>query len=125
MNRLRRRMVLVLLAVLVTAIALGACGSSGNVDQVKASFTRFVGDLQRRDAAGVCNEITPAFWSALAGEVNTRLGQSGQSVPTDNCRAGLQQVFKLSGGAAIVRSGFSIIDVTVRSSAATARQAIN
>jgi signal peptidase I len=113
-------------ALLSLLVALGGCGggSSGgaSADKVKASFAQFVGDLQRHDAADACRRITPAFWSALAGDLNGRLASTGRSVSTSNCQAGLRSLFGLVGGGSIARSGVRATDVVVHGTTATARE---
>jgi signal peptidase I len=67
--------------------------------------------------------MTPAFWSALAGEVNGGLASNGRSVSTGNCRAGLRSLLGLVGGRSIVRSGVHATEVVVHGKTATAREA--
>jgi signal peptidase I len=103
-------------------VALGGCGGSGNAGNVKASFATWMHDLQHRDVAAACNDMTPAFWSGFASAVNQELAVAGRSVSTSNCRAGLRSLFGLSTRGSIVRSGASIVDVRVHGTWATARQ---
>jgi signal peptidase I len=116
---------LILPVVLTTVLALGGCGGGGggNADKVKASFAQYVHDMQRQNVAGACNGMTPAFWSALAGEVNGGLASSDRSVSTRNCRAGLRSLLGLVGGGPIVRGGVHATDVVVHGATATAHEA--
>lgn len=106
-------------------VALSGCGGSaggGSADRVKASFAQYVRDLRRHNAAGACDGMTPAFWSALAGAVNGELVGTGHPVSTSNCRAGLQSLFRLAGGGAVVRGSVHATDVVVHGKTATARE---
>ncbi len=60
--------------------------------KVQASFAQFVRDLQRHDVAGACNVMTPAFWNALAGEINGELEISDRSISTADCQTGLRSL---------------------------------
>lgn len=106
-------------------VALAGCGGSagsGQADKVKASFAQWVHDLQHRNVAAACDDMTSEFWSGFASDVNQELAIAGRSVPTNNCRAGLRSLFALSARGSIIRSGASIADVRVHGTTATARQ---
>jgi signal peptidase I len=105
-------------------IALGGCGGGGSAgaDKVKASFAQYVRDLQRHEVAGACDGMTPAFWSALAGELKAELVTLDRSISATNCRAGLRSLFALAGHATIFRSGVHAADVVVHGTSATARE---
>jgi signal peptidase I len=124
MARLAQPGVILLLSVLVTLAGCGASAgsSSGSTDKVKASFAQYVHDLGRHNAAGACEGMTPAFWSALAGEVNGELSGTGRPVSTSNCRVGLRSLFRLLGGGTVVHSGVRATDVVVHGNTATARE---
>jgi signal peptidase I len=112
--------------VLSLLLPLGGCGGSGDsagADTVKASFAQWVRDLQRGNAAGACDAMTPAFWSAFAGDVNGRLAGVGRSVSTGDCRAGVRSLLALAGHDPVVRSGVHATDVVVHGKTATAREA--
>jgi signal peptidase I len=113
---------LVLLSLLVTLAGCGGSAGSGQADKVKASFAQWVHDLQHRNVAAACDDMTPEFWGGFASDVNQELAIAGRSVPTNNCRAGLRSLFALSARGSIIRSGASIADVRVQGSTATARQ---
>jgi hypothetical protein len=105
MGRHKLAVSLVVSAVLV----LGDCGGSssggsGNADKVTASFAQFVHDLQRRNGAAACDGMTPAFRSALAGELNGQLVGVGKPVSASDCRAGLRSLFEMLGQGAIFRT---------------------
>src|SRR5689334_15885096 len=118
-----------ILAVIVTAlVVLGGCGGSGSgsggdAGKVKASFAQWVQDLQRRNAVGACEVMTPAFWSAFAGDINNRLANTGRSVSTGNCQAGLRSLLVLAGHAPIIHRGVQATDVVVHGKTATAHEA--
>jgi signal peptidase I len=114
---------LVVPGVLITALALSGCGGNGNADKVKASFAAWVHDLQHRNVAAACNDMTPAFWSAFAGDVNGRLAGAGRSVSIGNCQAGLRSLLALAGRGPVVRGGVHATDVVVHGKTATAREA--
>ncbi|HET6867072.1 MAG TPA: signal peptidase I [Solirubrobacteraceae bacterium] len=118
---------LVVPVVLIAVLALGGCGggsgSGGSADQVKASFAAWVQALQRRNAVGACDVMTPAFWTAFAGDINGRLAGTGRSISTGDCRAGVKSLLALAGREPIVRSSVHAIDVVVHGKTATAREA--
>ena len=124
-----RRLTLAVSVVLCAVLALGGCGGSGgsagsaNADKVKASFAQFVHDLQRRNVAAACDGMTPAFWSALAGELNGQLVGVGKPVSASDCRAGLRSLFEMLGQGAIFKTAVRATDVAVHGTTATARQA--
>src|SRR6201989_329175 len=123
-----RRLRLAVLVALSAVIAPGGCGGtgssgSGNADKVKASFAQFVHDLRRRNVAAACDGMTPAFWSALAGELNGSLVGVGRPVSAGDLRAGLRSLFEMLGQGAIFRTAVRATDVAVHGTTATARQA--
>lgn len=119
----RQLRAVVLLSLLVGLVGCGGGSGSASADKVKASFDAWVHDLQRWDVAAACRDITPAFWTAFAGDVNGRLAGTGQSVSTSDCLAGLRSLFELAGRAPVVRSGVRATDVVVHGFTAAAREA--
>jgi signal peptidase I len=117
------RRVVIVFSLLVTVGGCGGAASSGEAGKVRESFATWVKDLQRRDAAAACDDMTPAFWRAFAADVNGRLAGTGQSISTTDCAAGLRSLFRLAGHAQVVRSGAHATDVEVHGSTATAREA--
>ena len=107
-------------------LALGGCGGSGgssSADKVRANFAQWVRDLQQGDAAGACDAMTPAFWSAFAGDVNVRLASADRSVSARDCPAGVRSLLALADHTPVVRSGVHATDVVVHGKTATAREA--
>lgn len=109
-------------------VALGGCGggssgSGGDADKVKASFAQWVQALQRGNAEGACEVMTPAFWSAFAGDINDRLATTDRSVSTGNCQAGLRSVLALAGRGQVIRRGVHATNVVVHGKTATAHEA--
>jgi hypothetical protein len=112
-------------ALTLVALAAAGCGAGGDATHIRATFSRFATDLERRDAAGACRQITPAFWSALGGELNAALPPAAGALPTSSCLAGLRHLFSVVGNGPLVSPGVSVIDISVHGAAATARQAVN
>jgi signal peptidase I len=108
-------------ALLCVLVVIAGCGGSGTTDQVKTNFAQFVQAVQRRDVAGACERMTPAFWSALATQVNGEIATSSRSVAANNCRSGLAALFKLEGKHSLVNGRVSATDVVVHGNSATAR----
>jgi len=53
------RPVLLVLALLVPVLALGACGSSEE-DEVRAAYERFAATIDKREGKAACEMLTPA-----------------------------------------------------------------
>jgi signal peptidase I len=117
---------LVVPVALIGVLALSGCGgsaSSGSAEKIEASFAQYVRDLGQRNAAGACDGMTSAFWSALADDLNGRLAGTGRPVSTSNCRTGLRSLFGLIGGESLVGSSrVHATDVVVHGETATARE---
>jgi signal peptidase I len=109
-------------AAFALALVLVGCGG-GSADQIKGTFAAFENALRQHDAAGACRRITPAFYKALAENINAELSaDSATQLSTSDCQAGLQRLFKLIGNRQLVRSGVVLTAIAVNGSAATARQ---
>jgi signal peptidase I len=98
------------------------CGGGGSVGEIQSTFAGFVHAMQQHKVAAACNEVTPAYWSGLAGDLNSHLVAFRQSLAGHDCREGLTQLFKLEGRGTTSAGGASVIDVNVRGNTASARQ---
>jgi hypothetical protein len=94
-------------------------GSSAS-DGIKASVGTFVTALAKHDAAGACNVVTPAYWSATATELVSQLRTKAYAdLPTETCLQGLKRIFSGSKTRGSVPK-FAVSDVRVKGSTAIA-----
>ena len=89
-----------MVAVLVgAALGLAGCGGGSGTgssasDGIKASVGTFVTALAKHDAAGACNVVTPAYWSATATELVSQLRTKAYAdLPSETCLQGLKRIF--------------------------------
>jgi hypothetical protein len=87
-------------AVVVAMLGLTGCGggssSTGNTatDGITSSVGRYVTALAKHDAAGACNVVTAAYWSATATELVSQLrAKAYADLATDSCQQGLKRIF--------------------------------
>ncbi|MGZ4297837.1 MAG: hypothetical protein ACXVE4_11380 [Solirubrobacteraceae bacterium] len=114
-------------AVAMAAVGLSGCGGHGSegrattaTDGIKASVGTYVTALAKHDAAGACNVVTAAYWSATATELVAQLRNKAYAdLPSDSCQQGLKHLFSGSHGSASVAK-FAVSNVRVKGRVATA-----
>ncbi len=85
----------------MAALGLAGCGGGSDAGTgssasggIKASVGTFVTALAKHDAAGACNVVTSAYWSATATELVSQLRTKAYAdLPSETCLQGLKRIF--------------------------------
>ncbi len=116
---------LVRAAALTATLGLTGCGGSSSVPTMapfQATLSGYYKGLAKHDAAQVCAQVTPAFWQAMAGEINAYLASSGATpLPGRSCLQGLHYLFgRLRAPTAPPRANLAVRNLAVHASIASA-----
>jgi signal peptidase I len=116
---------LVRAAALAATLGLTGCSGSSSVPTTapfQATLSGYYKGLAKHDAAQVCAQITPAFWQAMAGEINAYLASSGGTpLPGRSCLQGLHYLFgRLRAPTAPPRANLAVRNLAVHASTASA-----
>jgi signal peptidase I len=103
--------VLATVAVILAALA----GSSGASDAsaIRGAVARFFAGLRAHDAAATCGAITPAFWAAIAQQINGDPSPGSAPLVSRACDRGARELFARAPSGAVPTSTWTIVDVRV------------